>query len=441
MKHLISMLIILTIYSCTHIKSTTKENELDDIAKSYVELVLESGDYIEYYVDFYFGPDSLKPPKPDSILLANPPFQKLLDSTEVVINKLNEIAVSNLKGSEQKRYDFLSAHLIALKTKLQMKLGMELSFDDEYFLLFNITAPHYDTTYLLSKIHELDSLLPGEGDVISQYYDFIGQFYISDSMVEKTYKTGIIHAKMNTQKHMELMPNDTCELELVSDVPWDAYNFYKNDGHSLIQVNTRYRKELKTAIDIACHEAYPGHHVHSSMWEKNLYQKNGWIEFSVGALYSPTYIIYEGIAEYAKYAAFPGESLIDFQKHVLCPIAGIDTTNLEKYVKIKEIYNIIQWGSIIQGSRYYLDGQLSKDETKKFFVKYALRSENSLDGMLSTIEYFRTYLVNYLYGKQLISNYITSKGGDKDLVVRWQLIEEIMSEPFLPSNLEVAELQ
>ena len=79
---------------------------------------------------------------------------------------------------------------------------------------------------------------------------------------------------------------------------------------SLIQVNTELPIFIDRAIDLACHEGYPGHHVYNALLEKHLVRDRGWVEFTVYPLFSPQSLIAEGTANFGIEVAFPGEERV-----------------------------------------------------------------------------------------------------------------------------------
>ena len=93
-------------------------------------------------------------------------------------------------------------------------------------------------------------------------------------------------------------------MEYVKDKPWSAYNWYQGNFASLIQVNTDLPIYIDRAIDLACHEGYPGHHVYNALLEQHLVRERGWVEFSVYPLFSPQSLIAEGTANYGIEVAF-----------------------------------------------------------------------------------------------------------------------------------------
>jgi hypothetical protein len=436
MRNLVLGMVVLAVVACGG-QDEGGADDLGRIADGYVSLVLEVGDHIEHYVDFYFGPEELRPAPPDSD--AKPPFTELLARTEGLLAELDSVRAKGLEPEQQQRHRFLEAHLTAVRTKLEMELGATFAFSDEYQRLFGTPAPSYDTALIEAKLEELDALLAGGGDLGDRYHDYVWRFVVPEEKLGGVLQTAIDEAKARATPHIDLYDGDLCRLELVTDKPWDAFNSYERQGVSQVQVNTGYRKQIKSARDAACHECYPGHHVHSSLWEKELYEGRGWVEFSVGATWSPSYLIYEGIAEYAVEAAFPGDEWITFQREELFGQAGLDPAEAERYVRVVNLYKTIQWSSVVEGSRRYLDGEMDRDEAIEFFMTYTLRNQQEAEGLLSAVGLYRSYLVNYLFGVQMIRDYVKAHGGTDDHPERrWELIREIMSSPVLPADLSSA---
>ena len=125
-------------------------------------------------------------------------------------------------------------------------------------------------------------------------------------------------------KHLALPPDESFTVEYVTDKSWSGYNWYQGNFRSLIQVNTDLPIYIDRAVDLACHEGYPGHHVYNALLEKHLVRDRGWIEFTVYPLFSPQSLIAEGTANYGIAVAFPGDERIEYEQKVLFPAAGLD---------------------------------------------------------------------------------------------------------------------
>lgn len=416
--------------------SANNRNEINELAESYVTIVLHIGQYFDSYVDFYFGPEELIQNQTKISFEDVNCFLKEIDEIDGLVLKCDSILILSENPETNSRLTFLRSHFIALRTKLKIEMGEHFSFDEEYSLLFDSKAPIIELDSLQKKIEQLNQLLEGSGDIAERYYSYINLFTIPPDSLDKVYRFTLATAKTITGDHMELFTSDTCQLKYVTGKPWDAYNTYARAGKSLIQVNTGYPKRVSSIFAVACHEGYPGHHVHSSMWEKYLYKERGWIEFSVGALYTPSYLIYEGIAEYAKDIAFPGEKIIEFQRELLFPMAGLDASEARKYHMVTELFKEIQWGAIIYTSREYLDENISRKESADILMKYSLRNSSESEAVIKLIEYYRTYLVNYLHGYNLIKGAIHSSTLEEKCGQNpWDVIFYIMSNPVLPTDL------
>ena len=121
---------------------------------------------------------------------------------------------------------------------------------------------------------------------------------------------------------MELPPGEQFTVEYVTGKSWSGYNWYQGDFRSVIQVNTDLPIYIDRAIDLACHEGYPGHHVYNVLLEQKLTRERGWVEFSVYPLFSPQSLIAEGTANFGIEVAFPGASGRRSSATSSIPLAG-----------------------------------------------------------------------------------------------------------------------
>jgi hypothetical protein len=104
------------------------------------------------------------------------------------------------------------------------------------------------------------------------------------------------------------MPDDESVVyELVSSVPWIAYARYQGRHRSLVEVNADLPISVVLLIDLAAHEAYPGHHTERVAKDAGLYQGLARVETSVVITPAPESVITEGLALNALEAALGPE--------------------------------------------------------------------------------------------------------------------------------------
>jgi hypothetical protein len=64
-------------------------------------------------------------------------------------------------------------------------------------------------------------------------------------------------------------------------------------------------------------------------------------------------------------------------------------------------------------------------------------SKERAEKRLSFIDKYRSYVINYNLGKDIVKNYIEKNGGTKDNPQkRWEIFERIISTPQTPSGLQ-----
>ena len=90
----------------------------------------------------------------------------------------------------------------------------------------------------------------------------------------------------------------------------------------------------------------------------------------------------------------------------------------------------------IDVARRYLDGEMSRDEALRWLVEYRLVLPVDAERSLRFIEHYRSYVINYSYGKDLVGNYVDAMAGGGE-TKRWAVFSELLSLPTVPSDLAV----
>jgi len=437
-KYLFVLIIFLLLLSCNEKREASSKSELElnlnKVAEGYVRLVLQVGLYDPDYVDAYYGPEEWKPKESskdiDSSLLVD-----LQNTADNLLDELDKLSKYEATDIEKKRYRFLYKHLLSVKGKLYMLAGGKFSFEQEAKTLFDTEVPDFPDEYFIEILKELNKILPGKGNLPERMNNLRKKFIIPVDKLDTVFNTAISECRKRTQAHLELPENESFIVEYVKDQPWGAYNWYKGNNFSVIQVNIERPIHIESAIGIAAHEGYPGHHVFNSLLEKNLTVDNGWVEFSVYPLFSPLSFLAEGTAIYGIEMIFPGDSKIKFEKEVLFPLAGLNPADADLYYKVLELTDKLDYADI-HAAKNYLDGNWNREQTINYLVSYTLSTRERIEKKIQFIERYRAYIVNYNVGKDNVEAYIIKNGGTPDdLKRRWELFKELLSTPQTPSGL------
>jgi len=234
---------------------------------------------------------------------------------------------------------------------------------------------------------------------------------------------------------VQLPANESFTVEYVKNKPWGGYNWYQGNSRSLIQVNTDLPIYIDRAIDLACHEGYPGHHVYNALLEKHLVRDRGWVEFSVYALFSPQSLIAEGTANYGIEVAFPGDERLVFERDVLFPAAGLDASQAAAYAGTRALTERLAYAGN-EAARRYLNREIDRPQAAAWLTRYAMMSPASAEQRTRFFDAYRSYVINYNLGKDLVKQFVESRGGvATEPARRWTEFVRLLASPRLPSDL------
>jgi hypothetical protein len=415
---------------------------MNTIAESYVKLVLKVGIHDSDYVDAYYGPEEWKPKADTSAF----PLDQLHQDVDDLLQKIDRIPAGTPMSSDQLRRTALRTQCIAVRAKIEMLQGKKFTFDDESKVLYDAVAPMHTREYFEAMLDDLGMLLPKTGEVarsamapkalISKRLElFKRDFIIPKGKLDAVFSAAIKEGRNRTLEHIELPQNENFVVEYITNKAWSGYNWYKGNSFSTIQVNTDFPMYIDRAIDLACHEGYPGHHVYNTLMEKHLVRERGWIEFSVYPLFSPQSLIAEGTANFGIGVAFPGKEREQFEQEILFPIAGFDSSKTEHYYKIHALTLKLSYAGN-EAARRYLNGTMSKEDAVQWLVTYALFTPERAEQRVRFFDKYRSYVINYNLGQDMVKAYVERKGGtSENSELRWKVFKELLSNPITPSAL------
>ncbi len=402
---------------------------LDVVARRYVVIGLGLGAHDPAYVDAYYGPDSLKAAAAaESLTVA-----QVGQAADSLIGVLGDSVPAYADTLVRLRHRYLRVQLGAMSARARMLGGERLSFDQEAAALYDATPPHYPDAHFDSLLTRLDSLLPGPGRLADRYQRFRDRVTIPPGKVDTVFKTAIAACRARTQAHIPLPPGERFDLEYVKGTSWNAYNWYKGGYHSLIQVNLDFPILVDRAIDLACHEGYPGHHVYNALLEQALVRQRGWVEVSMYPLFSPQSLIAEGSANFGIDMAFPAAERMAFERDSLFPLAGLNPALAATNSAVGQVVERLNYARN-EVARRYLDGGLDTAAATALMRRYWLVAPALAAKQLRFVDSYRSYVINYNLGRDLVADWVARTGGDS-ATGRWRAFQALLSAPHLPRDL------
>jgi len=405
--------------------------DMNQLAERYVRLVLQVGQHDADFVDAYYGPESLRPPADRKT-----PLDELLAAAGTLQAEAAAFPLpQDADDLTRLRKQYLAQQLVAVQARLRMLKGETFPFDVESKLLYDAVAPTNADASFQAALDELETRLPGTGPLITRYETFRTAFIIPPDRLDRVFTRAIDECRRRTIEHLALPGDERFTVEYVTGKSWSAYNWYKGGYRSVIQVNTDLPITIDRAIDLACHEGYPGHHVYNVLLEKTLVRDRRWIEFSVYPLFSPQSLIAEGTANFGIPVAFPGETRVAFEKEALFPLAGIDASRAADYYAVQALVDRLGYAGN-EAARRYLNGEITREQAVDWLQRFAMMPEDRARQRTRFFDQYRSYVINYNLGKDLVREWVERNGGTaSNPAERWKVFGQLLSSPRLPSGL------
>jgi len=405
---------------------------MNRVAESYVKLVLAVGQHDADYVDAYYGPPEWRA----EAEAHKRPLPEIRAEAEALIGDVAKHAPGKQGDEiERLRHAYLLRQLQSMVARIDLVAGKKMTFDQESKALYDAVAPTYGAEHFQQILDRLDKLVPGDGSLPERVEAFRQRFVIPRDRLDSVFKAAVTECRRRTAQHITLPADESFVVEYVTNKSWSGYNWYKGGFHSLIQVNTDLPIFVDRAVDLACHEGYPGHHVYNALLEQHLVRGRGWPELSVYALFSPQSLIAEGTANFGIDVAFPGAERTAFEREKLYPLAGLDPTTAARYAEVRDLLQQLGYAGN-EAARGFLDGKITRQDAEAWLVRYALMSPERAAQRVRFIEQYRSYVINYNLGQDLVREYIEKRGGRADHPQqRWDEFAKLISSPRLPSGL------
>jgi hypothetical protein len=416
---------------------TPPRDPMRDVAERYVKLVLAVGQHDADYVDAFYGPPEWR----TQAEAAKAPLADIAAQAATLEKDIAAVLIPPPRVATDRelwalRRQYLSRQVSALRSRVAMLQGRKLTFDEESQALYDAVAPTRTEAEFEVVLTQLGAMLPGDGTLIDRYDRYKQAFVIPTARVDRVFQAAIRACRERTVTHVELPPAERFTVEYVTGKSWSGYNWYQGGFKSLIQVNTDLPIYIDRAIDLACHEGYPGHHVYNVLLEKHLVRDRGWIEYTVYPLFSPQSLIAEGTANFGIEVAFSPADRLAYETDVLFPLAGLDPKRTKEYYDVLALVDKLSYAGN-EAARRYINGTIDRAGAVAWLERYAMYTKPRAEQRVKFIEQYRSYVINYNLGKDLIRAYIEKKAGrTTNPARRWNEFAALLSSPRLPSGLK-----
>jgi hypothetical protein len=400
--------------ACGGRSSNATAPSLDAAAESYVRLVLALGERDDDSLDAYHGPPAWQADARTA--------HATLPEVRAAAASLAENLASGESGGDEVRRQFLRRQLRAVVARIDVVRGRRSPFAEEAGALFGLDVPAGEHGAAAAAVRDaLDRLLPGRGELPARFAAFDRKFLIAPDRLPAVLSRAIDGCRSATR--VRLPPAERVDVEYVRELSWSAFTRYQGAFASRIQVNTALPLTVDRALDLACHEAYPGHHTIASLLDARF---GGRVEFLVQPLFSPQSLLHEAASSLAPALAFPEPARIAFERDELFPLAALDPAGAARHVRVGRLVDELH-GILAEIARRYLDGGLDFPRAALALERDALMP--SAEATLKFLNQYRTYAATYTIGRDELLRHIDAHSSAGDEASRWRAYTNVVTDP------------
>jgi len=393
----------------------------DYTVAEYIHLALLIDRHFPGYVDAYYGPPELK----SQATTGDTPPLGALEDFAVSLGQ----SISTDPSLTPDRRTFLEEELRAMRTTIHILGGNAPNFVDEVRLLYGVTPAWVDESIFEEAHSALNEILPGPEPLHERVQGFRERSRVPVEVAMTIIRQLIEDFRARTRRLFGLPPKERCEVSVVIDRPWMAYNRYLGNGKSRIEFNQDFPMEMWDIPTAVAHETYPGHHTEFAIKENKLYIGEGRLEHSIVLSNAPSSLISEGIAANALQAvaseAEIAATLIDCYER-----AGLPRSDAVRAIAFAEARRKLDSVADNQLLLLHRD-QAPEDEVVDYGIRHAL---NTKEDEARYLRFFkdplsRSYAYNYTLGRELIAAFL-DRATDKK-----RAFQRLLSEPSTPTQI------
>ena len=353
----------------------------------YLELCLRLGRHVDGLVDAYYGPAEIK---------------ERVDAEEL----RDPAALVQDAGSMLEQVDdgWLGAQLLGLETVARKLAGEDVPYEDEVERCYGVRPEWVPEETFEAAHRKLDEGLPGNGSLAERYQAWREEDTLRGDTLAGVYSGMLADVRGRTGALFGLPDAESVKVEYVSDEPWSAFNYYQGGLRSRIAVNTDTMLTPDFVLELATHEAYPGHHTEHAWKEKVQVVEGGRLEESALMVGTPSALVSEGIASLAAEILLGDDVERVVAEHVHgtgVPYDG-DVSQLVKAAIVPFAY-VGSNAALLIHSR---GG--SEEDAIEYSMKWALRSRKRAAQLVRFITdpLWRSYIATYSAGYDVCSTWV-----------------------------------
>ena len=310
---------------------------------------------------------------------------------------------------------WLEAQVNSMRTVIDVLRGESIAYKQEIKEVYDIDVEKIPEDHFDKTIQQLETLLPGQGDIRDRLETLRDKFTIPPENVLRVCQHINNELRQRSKAKFALPETESFDIQLVNNKPWSGYNWYLGHYKSRVDINTDLPVRLSALPHLLAHEGYPGHHTEHVLKDKHLVQDAQRLEHSIFLLNSPESVLAEGIAESALGMVMKEAEVKEMLEQLL-PIAKVKATQ-EDIQTIFEVSKLLEDSRQVSGNVALMlhEEKRPVDEVQAYLEKYALVTTQRANQILDFLQAptSRSYVFTYSVGKDLLKELLKKDSQEK----------------------------
>jgi hypothetical protein len=366
------------------------------VIERYLLLGLRLGKHVDGFVDAYFGPTELA-----EQVEPEPPT----DPAELAAEASALLVLADDGELEGRRAAWLRAQLVGLETVARRLAGEQISWLDEVERCYGV-RPRLTSEEQFEEGHRVldETFVDTDG-----YQRWLAEQVVPPERLLEAATVLRDEARRRSVERFGLPEGENTYLELVTNEPWAAFNYYEGGLRSRVVINTDLPVWSHRLAHLVAHELYPGHHTEHASKEHGLVRERAFLEESILLTGTPQSLVSEGIGELAPEMAF-GEDVHAQAAELLRPLGlPYDVERAERWRQASRLLR-----EVADNVAYQLNAEgRPREEVVEYGVRWSRlpreRIEKTADFV--TDPTWRAYSSCYTHGERLVRAYV---GGEPE---------------------------
>jgi hypothetical protein len=401
----LSPLVVATVVVGHWLEEVVMMDAITPIAETYARLALAIEQHIPGYVDAYYG---LALWRAEAETSGKRPPAELAAAVRELVEAVDAATM------DEQRKDYLQRQVRAMRVSVGILNGDRLSLAEEVEALYDVTPRWVDEATFEDAHRTLDALLPAGASLVERMAERRKRVEVPVERLQGIIGDVFAELRRRTNARFALPDDEDVVLEWVRDQPWSAYNWYRGDRRSLIEINTDLPLQITRLVELLAHEAYPGHHTEHALKEMRLVRAEGRIEHAVALINSPSCVVAEGIAMLAPSIILSDAEWVRWHADELFVRAGCEHLDAEREHAINHALGAF---SGVRGNAAFLlhDQGCAPDDVAAYLERWALSTPEEAQRGVAFISspIYRSYTFTYSEGATLLETLFAARG-DRD---------------------------